>query len=55
MSSEDLVRTGGGLASTAAGILLLLGHLSEDDVIATSPLRLSLQTHDATGRALCTT
>jgi hypothetical protein len=27
MSSENLVRTGGGLASAAAGILLLLGHL----------------------------
>jgi hypothetical protein len=27
MSSSNLVRTGGGLASVAAGILLLLGHL----------------------------
>ncbi len=27
MSSENLVRTGGGLVSAAAGILLLLGHL----------------------------
>ncbi len=27
MSSETLVRTGGGLASAAAGLLLLLGHL----------------------------
>ena len=27
MSSENLVRVGGGLASAAAGILLLLGHL----------------------------
>ncbi len=27
MPSENLVRTGGGLASAAAGILLLLGHL----------------------------
>jgi hypothetical protein len=27
MSLENLVRTGGGLASTAAGLLLLLGHL----------------------------
>lgn len=25
--SSNLVRTGGGLASTAAGLLLLLGHL----------------------------
>src|SRR3712207_8748116 len=27
MSSENVVRTGGGLASAAAGILLLVGHL----------------------------
>jgi hypothetical protein len=27
MSSENLVRTGGGLASAAAGLLLLLGHI----------------------------
>ncbi len=27
MSSESLVRTGGGLASAAAGLLLLLGHI----------------------------
>ena len=27
MSSENLVRTGGGLASAVAGVLLLLGHL----------------------------
>jgi hypothetical protein len=27
MSSSNLIRTGGGLASAAAGLLLLLGHL----------------------------
>ncbi len=27
MPSENLVRVGGGLASAAAGVLLLLGHL----------------------------